>query len=272
MPIFYGAHGNNGKTTLIEVISHIMGPLASPIEAEMLLDQGRAKSAGSASPEIASLRDLRFAYASETDAGRRFSISKVKWLIGSDSMTGRFLYEKRAVVFTPTHKLVLLTNNKPDVSGDDSAFWEKIHVISFPLSFVLRKPVKDFERCADKYLRQKLLKEAPGILAWQVRGCLDWQKKGLAPPPAVIDASKEYRRSEDLIQSFIDDCCFESSGAEVTARDLYDTFKKWFEINVSRRALSQKKFGSLFGKKFQRSKSGICKYFGIGLLESENWD
>ena len=67
MPILYGADGNNGKTTLVETASFLMGPYASPLEAEMLLDQGRVKSAGSASPEIMALRGLRLAHASETD-------------------------------------------------------------------------------------------------------------------------------------------------------------------------------------------------------------
>jgi putative DNA primase/helicase len=266
MPIFYGA-GNNGKTTFVEIISHIMGSLAAPIQAEMLLDQGRVRSSGAASPEIMALCGLRLAFASETDQGRRFSTSRVKWLIGSDTMTGRYLYDKRDVQFSPTHKLILLTNHKPDVSGDDDSFWEKIHLIPFPFSFVLRRPEKEHERPADKYLRQKLLNEAPGILAWVMRGCLSWQEKGLAPPPVVIDASKEYRRDEDLIGHFIDDCCYESKGAETTAKDLYDCFKKWWETNVSRKTLSQKKFGGMLGKKFQRSKSGTCRYFGIRLID-----
>lgn len=270
MPILYGADGNNGKTTLVETASYYMGPLASPIEAEMLLDQGRVKSAGSASPEIMSLRGLRLAHASETDQGRRFSISRVKWLIGSDSMFGRFLYEKRPIPFIPTHKLILLTNHKPDVSGDDNAFWEKIHLIPFPFSFVLREPVEDYERPADKHLRQKLLKDAPAILAWAVRGCLQWQEQGLNPPPAVIDASKEYRRDEDLIQHFIDDCCYKAKGVETTAKDLYDCFKKWWETNVTRKALSQKRFGGMMVKKFQRSKSGTYRYFGIGVNDEDD--
>ena len=102
-------------------------------------------------------------------------------------------------------------------------------------------------------------------MSWAVRGCLQWQEKGLAPPPAVIDASNEYRKNEDLIQHFIDDCCYEAKGAETTARDLYDTFKKWWELNVSRKSLSQKRFGGMMTKKFQHSKSGIYIYFGIGI-------
>lgn len=267
MPIFYGSNGFNGKTTIVEIISHIMGSLAAPIQAEMLLDQGRVKSSGAATPEIMGLCGLRLAFASETDQGRRFSTSKVKWLIGSDSMTGRYLYDKRDVTFKPTHKLLLLTNHKPDVSDTDDSFWGKIHLIPFPLSFVLWKPEKEYERPANKYLREKLLLEAPGILSWIIKGCLQYQEIGLAPPPAVIDATKEYRRNEDLMGLFVDDCCYEDPHIETPAKDLYEAFKKWWESNVSRKVLSQKRFGSMLLRRYKRTRSGTYRYFGIGLKD-----
>lgn len=269
LPIFYG-QGRNGKSMIIEIISHVMGPMAAPIQSEMLLDQGFRKSSSSASPDIMGLRHKRMVYACETDQGCRISTAKMKWLSGGDTMTGRFLYDKRDVTFKSTAKIILMTNHKPAVSDDDFAFWERVHLVPFPLSFVNRKPEKENERRADLHLREKLLLEGPGILAWMVRGCLEWQRIGLDPPPAIIDATKEYRRDEDLLGHFIDECCYEDPHAETSAKDLYDTFKKWWEANVSRKALSQKRFGGMFGKKFKRSKSGTCRYFGIKLLEDES--
>ena len=51
------------------------------------------------------------------------------------------------------------------------------------------------------HLLDELRKEWEGILAWCVRGCLEWQQDGLKPPPIVIQATSEYRREEDLIPS-----------------------------------------------------------------------
>jgi len=269
LPIFSG-QGRNGKGVLIETISNILGNYMGPIQSEMLLDQGRVKNSAGASPDIMALRGLRMAFASETDQGRRFSTSRVKWLTGGDTLKGRYPYDKYETEFLPTHTLILMTNSKPDVSDDDFAFWERVHLVPFELSFVERKPEKDNERPADKYLRQKLLEEGPGILAWLVRGCLEWQRIGLEPPPVVIDATLEYRRDEDMLGHFLKDCCYEELGIETTSAELYDRFRKWWEINVSRKVLSNKKFGGMMVKKFKRAKSGTYRYFGIGLLS--DWD
>jgi len=267
LPVFFG-QGRNGKSLIVEIISHIMGSMAAPIQSEMLLDQGGVRSSASASPDIMALKGLRLAFASETDQGRRFSTSRVKWLTGSDTLIGRYLYDKRNIKFKPTHTLILLTNHKPDVSDDDFAFWERVHLILFDLSFVNRAPEKENERLADKNLRPKLLKEASGILSWLVAGCLEWQRQGLNPPDIIVDATKEYRRNEDLLGHFLQACCYEEQFIETSATELYEVFKKWWEVNVSRKVLSQKHFGNLMVKKFHRSKSGIYKYFGVGILSS----
>lgn len=269
LPILWG-RGWNGKGTLIEIIAYVMGDLASPIQSEMLLDQSHGKSAGSASPEVMGLRGLRLAYASETEQGRRFSTSKVKWLTGGDTLKGRFLYDKRDVKFSPSHMLTLMTNNKPNVLEDDYAFWQRVHLVPFELSFVTGKPDDENERPADKNLYEKLLAEAPGILAWLIKGCLEWQSRGLDPPPRVIKASKEYRQDEDLLGHFIEDCCYTDPQAETPAKDLYDAFKKWWEENVSRKVLSQKRWGGMMVKKFGRRRSGTYRYLGIG-LNDEIW-
>ena len=264
LPIFYG-QGRNGKGVILETISHVLGDLVAPIQAEMLLDQGRVKNTAGPSPDIMALRGLRIAFASETDQGRRFSTSRVKWLTGGDTLKGRYPHDKYETEFKPTHKLILMTNSKPAVSDDDFAFWERVHLIPFELSFVERAPEKENERPADKYLREKLIDEAPGILAWLVRGCLEWQRVGLDPPEKVIDATKEYRRDEDLMGHFLEECCLLSPDAETSAAALYDRFVEWWENNVSRKKLSKKKFGMMMGKKFKKAKSGTYRYFGVEL-------
>jgi len=268
--IFHG-QGWNGKGTIIETISHVLGNYMGPIQSEMLLHQGHMKSSAGPSPDIMSLRGLRIAFASETEQGRRFSLSRVKWLTGGDTLKGRHPHDKYETEFIPTHTLFLMTNSKPDVSNDDFAFWERVHLVPFGLSFVLREPEKFNERWADKDLRENLLKEGPGILAWLVRGYLDYQqKKGLMPPPVVIDATKQYRRDEDQLGHFLKECCLIDPGKEATAKELYDRFRVWWGINVSRKVLSQKKFGSMMVKKFKRSKSGTYRYFGLTL--NPDWE
>ena len=59
----------------------------------------------------------------------------------------------------------------------------------------------------DKRLADRLLAEWPGILAWAIEGCLEWQRIGLRPPAAVMDATEDYFEAEDAIGRWIDERC-----------------------------------------------------------------
>lgn len=97
-------------------------------------------------------------------------------------------------------------------------------------------------------------------------------KNGLEPPTIVKEATSEYRRDEDLLADWIDECCFQDPDIEDGATDLYSNFQTWWEENVSKRIPSRKKFGQWLSKKgFKKQKIGTYKYFGIRLLrDSEN--
>jgi putative DNA primase/helicase len=271
LPVLHG-RGRNGKTTIVEIMKEVMGDgLVSPIQSEMLLDQVRARSSAGPSPDIMALRGLRMAYASETDEHRRFSAAKVKWLSGSDSLTGRRPHDRHQTTFRSTHKLFLFTNHKPHAPAHDYSFWERLHLVKFPLSFVARAPREDRERRTDPDLMKKLTGELPGILAWLVRGCLQWQSQGLAPPEQVKKATLEYQREEDTLADFIEECCQLDPEERVGASELYAAFETWWQDNVSsdpKRTPKQRAFGNwMTQRRVERRKiQGTIYYLGIRLL------
>lgn len=265
LPIWTGK-GRNGKGTIAESMMFVLGDLAKPIQSEMLLDQGRSRSAAAPSPDIMALKGLRCAFASESDENRKFSMSRVKWLTGGDQLTGRWPNDKYNTCFIPTHKLILLTNDLPHAPASDFAFWERVHVVPFGLSFVNREPAADNERRADLGLRQSLEVEASGILAWLVRGCLEWQRHGLNPPERVREAVRRYYQEEDILQDWIDERCTLDRYAETPASKLYFNFSDWWVRVVSgnkKKVPSQHVFGRWLSKKFKREKKGTYVYFGI---------
>lgn len=80
-----------------------------------------------------------------------------------------------------------------------------------------------------------LAKELPGILAWAVRGCLDWQadgrgSHGLRVPERVTGATASYRENEDIVGAFIEDCCVLGVGRTPISR-LFEAFEMWCEEN-----------------------------------------
>lgn len=136
-------------------------------------------------------------FAHGEEAGGRAMDCAVR-LTGDATLKGRFMRQDY-FSFPRTHKLVLITNNKPRVREESEAVWRRLRLVPFDVV------IPAAER--DKGLLKKLKAEWPGILAWLVRGCLDWQQHGLGEPEAVIQATGAYREAEDHLGRFIEECC-----------------------------------------------------------------
>ena len=143
--------------------------------------------------------------------------------------------------------------------------WRRIRLIPFPVE------IPDDEQ--DKALPDKLIAEAPGILAWMVRGCLSWQLGGLSVPDEVLAATEDYQAEMDVLGNFIADCCIKAPGASTTAKELYKSYVDWAEANKEKRPLTQREFGmSLTERGFKRTRGtgGKIIWFGIGLKGKVN--
>lgn len=266
-PILWGA-GRNGKGTLLQALADVLGPLAGPSKAELLLEQGRTRSSAAPDSDLMALRGKRVVWASETDEGRKLNAGRVKWLVGGDTLVGRAPFAKREITFKPTHTLLLLTNHKPKADPTDYALWQRVHLIPFALSFV-DEPRRENERRRDPQLTERLKAEASGILSWLVRGCLTWQIEGLKPPDKVKGATEEYRMDEDLIGHFLGERCLVSAAASIRAGELYKAYQSWCE-EMGHRPISGTRFGKDMKERFQWAENykGIF-YSGVGIKHLE---
>lgn len=215
--LLYGI-GANGKTVLVEVMRGVLGDYAMRTPAQTLM----AKRGDTIPNDVARLRGARFVTASETDDNRRFAEALIKDLTGGDTIAARFM-RREWFEFQPTFKLWLATNHKPIVRGTDDAIWDRIPLIPFTVT------IPRDER--DKDLKDKLLAQAEGILAWFVDGCLARQERGLDFPPEVIAATAEYRSEMDVLGAFIDECLHFAPGLWTASGRLTNTFNQWRDEN-----------------------------------------
>ena len=108
----------------------------------------------------------------------------------------------------------------------------------------------------DPRLREKLLAELPGILAWMVRGCLEYQQGGLATPESIREACQEYRNEEDAIGGFLGDWCEKVPGGWVSTADLHDALKLWTRINGDGEPKSARSLGRSLRKDRRQARLG----------------
>jgi putative DNA primase/helicase len=256
-PILHGS-GANGKSTWVEAIRFVWGDYAVQANPDLLM----AKSGQSHPTERATLLQRRLAIVSETEEGRSLAEVMVKQLTGGDSISARFMRQDE-FTFAPTHKLIMQTNHKPRVRGADFGIWRRIQLVPFAVR------ISDDEK--DEELKEKLRAEAPAILNWALAGCLEWQRSGLMPPAAVLDATAEYRKDEDLLEQFLADRCLVSNKASDTVRvqagALYSAFRDWCG-QTGAREMTQRAFGlAMTERGFERRLSGGRPwYMGARLL------
>src|SRR5262249_48615537 len=157
----------------------------------------------------------------EPDEGNQLNTSIIKRVTGEDTITARFMY-KGFFDFKPVFKLFYSCNRMPPIPVRDNAIWERVKPIPFDVSFKGRE---------DRTLQDTLLRELEGILAWIVRGCVEWQQEGLAYPEEVTEARDDLRRSVDRFQDFLDDRCVTGPTCKVGAERLYTCYRAWSEAN-----------------------------------------
>jgi putative DNA primase/helicase len=251
LPVAFGT-GSNGKSTILGTLQAMLGDdYACPAPRSLLL----AKAHDSHPTEVAKLHQKRLVLAIETEQGRRFDEALVKELTGGDKLSARRMRED-FWEFNPTHKIILCTNHKPAVRGTDHGIWRRLQLIPFTVT------IKDGE--ADRTVPDKLKAEMPGILAWCVRGCLQWQEIGLEPPPEIAEATQEYRSDQDKLGAFIEENTLQGPDYRVRAGELYDRYKLWCEA-TGEHQMSMTAFGNSINERgFQRQKTMTGRFI-IGL-------
>lgn len=223
MWFLFGSTTRNGKSTMIERISDILGDYSKTIRPETLSIKNNPDSR-TASPDVAKLAGARLCVCSEIPKRMPLDVGLLKTLSGRDTVTARFLHQDE-FQFKPKFKMVCNTNFLPIVSDSTVFKSDRVQIVSFDKHFT--------EQEQDKTLKDKLsTKEAlSGILNWMIEGWIAFCKEGLEPPEAVTKATVEYETSSDKLQNFINDCLVKSVGKNISVKDAYAKYEEWCSEN-----------------------------------------
>jgi len=222
--IFPHGGGANGKSVFVEAIAWLMGDYARKVATEMFMQHQRNPQGPS--PDIVSLKGMRFVYANETEEGRKLADARIKDLTGGDTLTGRVPYAKTDITFAPTHKLALVGNHKPEISDTSQGMWRRVCLVPFDVT------VPESQR--DGKLLEKLKHEGPGMLNWGLRGLRKYLTDGLAIPKRIEVATTAYRDEQDIVRQWVSERCMEGPDLKMKKDEAYHSYRSWCESNGHR--------------------------------------
>ncbi|WP_052214199.1 phage/plasmid primase, P4 family [Belnapia sp. F-4-1] len=252
--VFLFGPGKNGKSVLLSTIAAMLGDYAKVAMADVF-----TVGSGEQHPtHLAALRGARLVLVTETAQDRPWAEARLKALTGGDRITARVMHGD-PFEFTPQFKLWIAGNHRPALRNPDAAMRRRLHLV--PLTYVPAVP--------DPSLAETLRAELPGILAWAIRGCLDWQQQGLNPPPVIRSATDSYFEDEDTLAEWVNTRCLLDPKAETGTRVLFSDWKEWCSSRNEEPG-TEKRFSEALERHAVKKRTNTGAVFkGLKLLPSD---
>lgn len=205
--------GADGKSTLVNLFSHIMGlELVTSVSKDMMVQTKGAND--KVDQAVGMLQHKRLAIISELEKNDYIRESTVKQLTGGDAMISKKLYRDPVTIY-PTAKLLTQTNYKPNIIGE-KAIWRRVVLIMFHNSL---SPSQ-----INLNLLNELKEEASAFLATLIEEAKDYYQFGLVEPNCLVENKTQYKEQESLFEEFIFSVVREDKAAFIVLQDLYNMF------------------------------------------------
>ncbi|MFE7974722.1 DUF5906 domain-containing protein [Streptomyces shenzhenensis] len=183
--------------------------------------------------DVGKLHGARLVFSSEMTSAR-LDEAFLKAYVAADTMSADPKY-KAPYDFKPAGMLVLSGNDKPTIKGTDDGIWARFMCVPWDESFVGRE---------DRTLKPDLVRaeHAEGVIAWAVRGAVDYFAEGLPVPQRVSAATEEYREESNPFAEWIDanfarDTSEDVTNAEIKERAKAAGYRNEREQREAKRAL-----------------------------------
>lgn len=217
--VFVYGPGGTGKSIFVETLLHAFGDYGCIIPAEVLL--GVRGSDGAYWKAV--LKGKRMAVVNETGEGDYWNAPAAKSLTGGDTIHARNPYG-RPFAFTPTHKLIVVSNDPPQLGKVDSAMRDRMAVLRFETRPTIR----------DTGLKATLRAEAGKVLGWALEGLYRLQDefKGdlMAAMPVSIRAfTDEYLTDVDTVGEWLAESTETDWDCQMGHRPIYASYKAYVE-------------------------------------------
>ena len=224
MFILYGKTTRNGKSTLLESITHALGDYARSAPVDLICRQDHKRSAEAPTAVLASLQGIRIVTMAESEAAGRLDESLLKQYTGGESVTARQLY-KSPVTFRPQFTMWLSCNDLPEVKDPSVFASDRIRVIEFKRHFTEEEQDHTLKALFET---NEAMSE---IFWWMYEGLKKYQKEGLAMTENQKKATRSYQRENDHVLEWLEERCRKYDRGRTPVAQAYDNYSEWCQSN-----------------------------------------
>tara|TARA_R100001198_G_C5235017_1_gene213192 strand:+ start:66 stop:2699 length:2634 start_codon:yes stop_codon:yes gene_type:complete len=244
---FHTGRGSNSKTTLFALIEKVFGDYFISLNAETFTEKMRANACN----DLWKLKGKRFTTFNEPDDtnGTELQASTLK-VFGDNAsvkLKGNQKY-KDPIDFVNQSTLHGAMNKKPNVSGVDGGIKRRVKIIEYTTQFVETVKNENYERRIDPNF-MKIVSSIDMRDAFVIMLLDNWienvkDSNLVKVPNCVIEDSKEYCDSCDIVKQFLDNgyTITGDSKDRIKSNEIYTTFKCYCKSNGIEKILSDKKF------------------------------
>lgn len=211
---------NTGKTTLISALAEILGPTYAGTAQLGLIHTTRSFSEDEDQARTAlALVGKRFVYMDETRKNEQIDPAKFKRIASRDTVLTARRLRNDAFQFVNRAKVIVLTNQQPQIDPDDDAAWDRVQYLPFLVSISKKDRKEGF--------KDELVDEAAGILNWCIEGFKDYLANGMILPPSVQAQVDEWQTEDNPLAEFLNDRCTVAPDEQTTVQNLWKGYESW---------------------------------------------
>ena len=223
-------NGRNGKSVILEAVSYALGEdRVTHFDLMRLTDP-----AATVIPHIVGkIANLSYDSGNIMKAG---SEAILKQYAAGEPILCKVMRENPTNT-TNYPRSIVAVNELPISADKSSGYFRRFLIIEFP------KQVPDKD--VNPMLKEELKEERMGILLWIIAGMKRLLSQGgFTESRAVDDVLKRYRKENDAVATFLDECDFRKSQTEtIPLSNLYATWEKWRTEN-GYKSMNSRTFGA----------------------------
>ena len=196
--------GSNSKSITFDLFKITFGGYFLTLPASVLTN--RRNLPGTASPELANIKNARLVVAQEPERGLHLNASLIKQLAGGDEIEVRNLY-CNLTRFTPQFKVDLCCNKMPVIDADDGGIIRRLRVLEWASQFKNSFEAANYDTA--QFPAKDLKDLQSSFKLWRndfMRLLLDtYQNKYIENPPlCVTNFTDDYLRENNYYVDFVD--------------------------------------------------------------------